>query len=222
MTATVELVDRMESHRLELQRYCGRMLGSPSEAEDAVQETLLRAWRGAERFEGRAVLRTWLYQIATNVCFDAAKARSRRPVPVAEASGLTAACAELDPAHVAFIRENARLALVAAVAKLPPRQRAVLVLRKVLCWRAAEVAELLGTSVEAVNSALQRARATLEGVDPDRVPPITDAPRRELLARYVAAFAVDDVDALTSLVARLSPARTRAAKEPVHAAAGPL
>jgi RNA polymerase sigma-70 factor (ECF subfamily) len=207
MTASLALVDRMESHRVELQRYCGRMLGSPSEAEDAVQETLLRAWRGAERFQGRAALRTWLYQIATNVCFDTAKARSRRPVPVAEASELTAGSAELDPAELALIRENARLALVVAVAKLPPRQRAVLLLRQVLCWRAAEVAELFGTSVEAVNSALQRARSTLECVDPDCVPPITDAPRRELLARYVAAFAIDDVDALTSLIARPSPTR---------------
>jgi RNA polymerase sigma-70 factor, ECF subfamily len=208
MTATLELVDRMESHRVELRRYCARMLGSPSEAEDAVQETLLRAWRGAERFEGRSAVRSWLYRIATNVCFDTAKARSRRPVPVAEVSELTAGCAELDPASLALTRENVRLALVAAVGKLPPRQRAVLLLREVLCWRAAEVAELLGISVAAVNSALQRARATLECVDPDCMPPITDAPRRELLARYVAALAVDDVDALTSLVAR--PSLTRA------------
>lgn len=207
MTATLEFVDSMESHRVELQRYCGRMLGSASEAEDAVQETLLRAWRGAERFEGRSAVRTWLYQIATNVCSDAAKARSRRPVPVAQAGELTAASAELDPAELALTRENARLALVAAVAKLPPRQRAVLLLREVLCWRAAEVAELLGTSVEAVNSALQRARATLACVDPDCTPSISDTPRRELLARYVAAFAADDVDALTSLVARPSPTR---------------
>ncbi len=189
------------------------MLGSRSEAEDAVQETLLRAWRGAERFEGRAALRTWLYRIATNVCIDTAKARSRRAVPVDQVPELAAAGPELDPAELALTRENARLALVAAVEKLAPRQRAALLLREVLRWRAAEVAELLGTSVAAVNSALQRARATLECVDPDRLPAVTDARRRELLARYVAAFAVDDVDALTSLVARPSPTRTSAGED---------
>jgi RNA polymerase sigma-70 factor, ECF subfamily len=199
VSATLELVDRMESHRVELNAYCGRMLGSPSEAEDAVQETLLRAWRAADRFEGRAALRTWLYSIATNVCFDTAKARSRRPVPVEEAPELAADRAELDPAERALNRETVRLALIAAVGKLPPRQRAVLLLREVLCWRAHEVAELLGTSVAAVNSALQRARATLDCIDQDRVPRITDKPERELLARYVAAFDADDVDALTSL-----------------------
>lgn len=199
MTATLELVDSMESHRVELKAYCRRMLGSPSEAEDAVQETLLRAWRGAGGFEGRAVLRTWLYRIATNVCFDAAQARSRRAVPVDDVSQLTVAFAEADPAELALDRETVRLALMAAVGKLPPRQRAVLLLREVLCWRAHEVAELLGTSVAAVNSALQRARAALHCVDPDCVPAITDKPRRELLARYVAAFDADDVDALTSL-----------------------
>jgi RNA polymerase sigma-70 factor (ECF subfamily) len=199
VSATLELVDRMESHRVELNAYCGRMLGSPSEAEDAVQETLLRAWRAADRFEGRAALRTWLYSIATNVCFDTAKARTRRPVPVEEAPEPAADRAELDPAERALNRETVRLALIAAVGKLPPRQRAVLLLREVLCWRAHEVAELLGTSVAAVNSALQRARATLDCIDQDRVPRITDKPERELLARYVAAFDADDVDALTSL-----------------------
>ena len=200
MTAALELVDQMESHRVELKAYCGRMLGSPSEAEDAVQETLLRAWRGADRFEGRAALRTWLYRIATNVCFDTTKARSRRAVPVGQAADLAAECFEPGPAELALIRENARLALVAAVGELPQRQRAVLVLREVLNWHAPEVAELLGTSVAAVNSALQRARAALDCVDPDRVAPITDRPRRELLARYAAALHSDDVDALTSLV----------------------
>jgi len=176
------------------------MLGSSSEAEDAVQETLLRAWRGADRFEGRSALRTWLYRIATNVCFDTTKARSRRAVPVAQAADLAAECAEPDPAELAQMRANARLALVATVGELPPRQRAVLLLREVLSWRASEVAELLGTSVAAVNSALHRARAALDCVDPDRLPPITDRPRRELLDRYAAAFHADDVDALTALV----------------------
>jgi RNA polymerase sigma-70 factor, ECF subfamily len=199
MSCTVELIERMESHRQELEAYCDRMLGSPSEAEDAVQETLVRAWRGAERFEGRSALRTWLYRIASNVCFDTAKARSRRAVPTEQCPELTPELVELDPAERALTRETARLSLIAAVGTLPPRQRAVLLLREVLSWRAAEVAELLGTSVVAVNSALQRARATLDCVDPDSVAPITDQPRRELLARYLAAFEADDVEALTSL-----------------------
>jgi RNA polymerase sigma-70 factor, ECF subfamily len=199
MSCTVELIERMESHRHELEAYCGRMLGSPSEAEDAVQETLVRAWRGAERFEGRSALRTWLYRIAANVCFDTAKARSRRAVPIEQCPELTPERAELDPAERALARETVQLSLTAAVGTLPPRQRAVLLLREVLSWRAAEVAELLGTSVVAVNSALQRARATLDCVDPDAVAPITDQPRRELVARYLAAFEADDVEALTWL-----------------------
>jgi RNA polymerase sigma-70 factor (ECF subfamily) len=197
--AELELTDRMEAHRAELAAYCGRMLGSSFEAEDAVQETLLRAWRAAGRFEGRASLRTWLYRIATNVCFDTANARSRRPVPVDELPEPGAGCAELDPAELALTRETARLGLIAAIGKLPPRQRAALLLRDVLCWQASEIAELLSTSPAAVNSALQRARATLDRIDPERVAAITDRPERELLARYLAALHADDVDGLVSV-----------------------
>jgi RNA polymerase sigma-70 factor, ECF subfamily len=187
------------SHRAELTAYCRRMLGSAFDAEDAVQETLLRAWRGSDGFEGRAPLRTWLYRIATNVCFDAIRRSALGAVPVDEWPELAADCPDADPAERAISRENLRLALIAAMQTLPPRQRAVLLLHHVLCWRAAEVAELLGTTVAAVNSALQRARATLGGTDLERLPPITDGPHRDLLARYLAAFDADDMDALISL-----------------------
>ena len=159
------------------------MLGSPFEAEDAVQETLLRAWRSIDRFEGRAALRSWLYRIATNVCLDMLKGRERRATPMdlgpaREPVGRTSTmlpevtwiepvpdglvAPEGDPADVAASRETIRLAFVAALQHLPPRQRAVLILCEVLAWKASEVAELLDTSVASVNSALQRARATLE------------------------------------------------------------
>src|SRR6476660_6777045 len=178
-----DLDQRLEQHRSELTGYCYRMLGSPFEAEDAVQETMIRAWRSYDRFEGRAALRSWLYRIATNVCLDMLNGRERRarpmdlgpavepvignlnvlpettwiqPIP----DGLVAL--ESDPADVAVGRETIRLAFVAALQHLPPRQRAVLILCEVLRWKAAEVAELLETSVASVNSALQRARATLE------------------------------------------------------------
>ena len=173
----------LEAHRRELTAYCYRMLGSGFEAEDAVQETMVRAWRGIDRFEGRSALRSWLYRIATNVCLDMLKGPQRRarpmdlgpaataestlgPMvgehawvqPVADASVLAT---DGDPAEVAEARESIRLAFVAALQHLPPRQRAVLILREVLRWPAGEVAELLDTSVASVNSALQRARATL-------------------------------------------------------------
>jgi len=212
----------LERHRRELTAYCYRMLGSPFEAEDAVQDTLLRAWRGLERFEGRASVRSWLYRIATNVCLDMLRGRERRarpmdlgpsrssdgPIgeilpevtwiePLPDASVLP----EGDPAAVAEARETLRLAFVAALQHLPPRQRATLILFEVLGWRAAEVAELLETSVAAVNSALQRARATLEQAH------VADAGNgclseddRELLARYVDAFERYDMDALASLI----------------------
>ena len=212
---------QLEQHRAELTAYCYRMLGSPFEAEDAVQETLLRAWRGLDRFEGRAALRSWLYRIATNVCFDMLNARERRARPMdlgparepvesnlnalpevtwIEPVPATALAAESDPAEVAVAHETIRLAFVAALQHLPPRQRAVLILCEVLRWKASEVAELLETSVASVNSALQRARATLETSDvgADRAP--LDEADRELLSRYVAAFEAYDIEALTSLI----------------------
>jgi RNA polymerase sigma-70 factor (ECF subfamily) len=218
-----ELERQFEQYRSELVAYCYRMLGSPFEAEDAVQDTFIRAWRGFDRFEGRAQLRSWLYRIATNVCLDMLSGRERRARPMdlgparepVESNlnvlpevtwiepipdGLVAP--EGDPADVAVARETIRLAFVAALQHLPPRQRAVLILCEVLRWKASEVAELLETSVASVNSALQRARATLDASDLHA----TDASdelgeeERELLARYVAAFEAYDVDALTSLI----------------------
>jgi RNA polymerase sigma-70 factor (ECF subfamily) len=217
-----ELEQQLEQHRGELTAYCYRMLGSPFEAEDAVQETFIRAWRGYDRFEGRAALRSWLYRIATNVCLDmlTGKERRARPMDIGPASEpdiayLTTApevtwiepipdgrVAPSDPAEAAVARETIRLAFVAALQHLPPRQRAVLILCEVLRWKATEVAELLETSVASVNSALQRARATLEASDlsPTDVAPQLDEANRELLARYVAAFEAYDMDALAELV----------------------
>jgi RNA polymerase sigma-70 factor (ECF subfamily) len=212
-----------EQHRRELTGYCYRMLGSPVEAEDAVQDTFLRAWRGFERFEGRSALRSWLYRIATNVCLDMIGGRQRRARPMdlgparePVAANLAtqpegtwilpapdaAVVPEADPAAVAEARESVRLAFVAALQHLPARQRAVLILCEVLRWKAAEVAELLDTSVAAVNSALQRARATLDATDVDAAdpaPPMDDE-QRTLLARYVDAFQRYDMDALTALI----------------------
>lgn len=218
-----DLEHQLEQHRAELTGYCYRMLSSPFEAEDAVQETLLRAWRGLDRFEGRAALRSWLYRIATNICLDMLEGRARRALPMdlgpARAPDLANAnilpeatwiqpipdsllAPEGDPADVAVTKETIRLAFVAALQHLPPRQRAVLILCEVLRWKAKEVAELLDTSVASVNSALQRARVTLEasGVSSnDPLPPMDDA-QRDLLARYVEAFERYDLDALTSLI----------------------
>jgi RNA polymerase sigma-70 factor, ECF subfamily len=225
-TAPARLERQLESHRRELTGYCYRMLGSPFEAEDAVQEAYLRAWRGFERFEGRSALRSWLYRIATNVCLDMLHGRAHRarpmdlgpaqePVasnlntlpevtwiePIPTGASLTEASG--DPAELTVARETIRLAFVAALQHLPARQRAVLILCEVLRWKAAEVAELLDTSVASVNSALQRARATLSeaGVSStDTAPLPMDASQREMLARYVTAFEAYDIDALTSLI----------------------
>ncbi|MGH2887944.1 MAG: sigma-70 family RNA polymerase sigma factor [Solirubrobacteraceae bacterium] len=202
MTAVVDGILASEVHRAELTAYCRRMLGSSFDAEDAVQETLLRAWRASGRFEGRAPLRAWLYRIARNVCLDALGHAARQPMPVHDVSHHIDACGEPDPSdpcNHALARDRLRLAVIAAIANLPPRQRAVLLLRDVLSWRAAEVAELLATTPAGVNSALQRARAALEEVDPEAVPESTEAIGRGLVARYLAAFAEDDVDALVSL-----------------------
>ncbi len=218
-----ELGQRLEQHRAELTAYCYRMLGSPFEAEDAVQDTFVRAWRGLDSFEGRAALRSWLYRIATNVCLDMLDGRERRARPMDLGSAREPVESNLstlpevtwiepvpdglvardgDPAEIAVGRETIRLAFVAALQHLPPRQRAVLILCEVLRWKATEVAELLETSVASVNSALQRARATLDASSPsdtDSAPKL-DEPDRELLARYVAAFEAYDMEALTSLI----------------------
>jgi RNA polymerase sigma-70 factor (ECF subfamily) len=221
--ATLE--STLESHRSELTGYAYRMLGSAFEADDAVQETLLRAWRSIDRFEGRSSLRSWLYRIATNVCLDmlSSKERRARPMdlgPAGTADGpLGDRLPEVtwlepipdgrvvpsngDPADVALARESIRLAFVAALQHLPPKQRAVLILREVLRWRAAEVAELLDTSVASVNSALQRARATLDSVQAGGDAPSKAAlgdDEEKLLARYVDAFERYDMDALTALL----------------------
>jgi len=220
-----ELEARLEAHRVELTGYCYRILGSAFEAEDAVQETFIRAWRAYDRFEGRAALRSWLYKIATNVCFDMKRASQRRARPIDINAAVTADTAlgtplpesswiepvpddraiasGGDPADVAVARESIKLAFVAALQHLPPRQRAVLILREVLRWKADEVAELLDTSVASVNSALQRARATLatkDLVEADPTPAELDDEQQALLGRYVAAFEQYDMDALTSLL----------------------
>jgi RNA polymerase sigma-70 factor (ECF subfamily) len=220
---TRELELRLEEHRVKLTGYCYRMLGSAFEAEDAVQETLVRAWRSYDRFEGRAALGSWLYRIATNVCLDMLDGRERRarPMDLGPASEPVAAnlrtlpevtwiepvpdgrvVPEGDPAEVAVARETIRLAFVAALQHLPARQRAALILCDVLRWKASEVAELLETSVASVNSALQRARATLEAsnLSVSDTSPTVDEADAELLARYVDAFERYDMDALASLV----------------------
>jgi RNA polymerase sigma-70 factor, ECF subfamily len=194
------------SYRAELAAYCRWRLGSPFDAEDAVQETLLRAWRGADGFQGRGPLKAWLYRIATNVCLDMIARRSRQPVPVAECPEQASDCADDAPVERALTREDRRLALIVAVQTLSPRQRAVLLLRDVLCLRAAEVAELLGITVAAVNSALQRARAGLGTADPEQLSPILDGSGAQVLARYAAAFDAEDLDALARLAsAELEP-----------------
>ena len=210
-------------YRRELLAHCYRMLGSVHEAEDLVQETYLRAWRSYHGFEGRSSLRTWLYRIATNVCLTALDSRKRRPMP----TGLGAPSAhpddplvELgevlwlepvpdamvggdphDPATIVAGRASVRLALIAALQQLPPRQRAVLVLREVLRLRAAEVAEMLDTSVAAVNSSLQRARAQLEaaGLTEEDVVEPDDPRQRELLDRYARAIEAKDVAAIVEV-----------------------
>lgn len=216
-----ETARELDRHRVELRAYCYRMLGSPFDAEDAVQETLLKAWHAMDQFAGRASLRSWLYRIATNVCLDMLRGSARRARPMdlgpaqepvaanlherAERTWLApvpdSAVLEGDPAAVAVARESVRLAFVAALHHLPPRQRAVLILCEVLAWPAAEVADLLGTSVAAVNSALQRARATLAARRPaEQVPPLPAGPDRDLLERYVSAFEAYDFRALTALI----------------------
>ncbi|MBA2461839.1 MAG: sigma-70 family RNA polymerase sigma factor [Actinobacteria bacterium] len=223
LTVKPDAEQRLEQHRAELTAYCYRMLGSPFEAEDGVQETFIRAWRSFDRFEGRAALRSWLYRIATNVCLDMLNGRERRARPMdlgparePDAANLNTlpeatwiqpmpdglVVPEGDPAEVAVARETIRLAFIAALQHLPPRQRAVLILCEVLRWQASEVAELLDSSVASVSSALQRARATLDTSRVSSTDPVPamDQSQRELLARYVEAFERYDMDALTSLI----------------------
>jgi RNA polymerase sigma-70 factor (ECF subfamily) len=218
-----ELERELESYRRELTGYCYRMLGSAFDAEDAVQETMVRAWRGIDRFEGRAALRSWLYRIATNVCLDMLNGKERRirPLELGDPGGVDSplttrgeaswlepipdgqvVSADGDPAHLAEERETLRLAFVAALQHLPPQQRAVLILREALRWRANEVAELLETTVASVNSSLQRARASLEAseITPSEPLQSLDDEQQALLKRYVEAFEAYDIDALTSLL----------------------
>jgi RNA polymerase sigma-70 factor, ECF subfamily len=225
MTAVESVLspESLDTYRRELTAYCYRMLGSGSEAEDAVQETMLRAWRKAEGFEGRSSVRSWLYRIATNVCLDMHGAVQRRARPMElgpasppdeshlgpmlpEATWVSPIAdervlpANADPAEIAEVRDSVRLAFVTALQHLPGRQRAVLILSEVLRWRAAEIAELLDTSVPAVNSALQRARATLADMPAElRAHSVEDADTA-LLAKYVAAFEAYDISALVTLL----------------------
>ncbi|MDQ3640955.1 MAG: sigma-70 family RNA polymerase sigma factor [Actinomycetota bacterium] len=216
-------VEDLEQYRRELTGYCYRMLGSAFEADDAVQETMVRAWKGMEGFEGRSAVRSWLYRIATNVCLDMLRGRQRRALamdlgPAGKADAFHGATREEnawvtpipdsrvlpddgDPAAVAEAKESIRLAFVTALQHLPARQRAVLILREVLRWQATEVAELLDTTVASVNSALQRARATLSTLDTgaSQSLPVTDD-QRAMLDRYVDAFERYDITSLVSLL----------------------
>lgn len=211
-----------EPYRRELLAHCYRMTGSLHDAEDLVQETLLRAWKSYDRFEGKSSLRTWLHRIATNTCLSALEGKGRRALPVGLGAPSSDPTAELverrevpwleplpeltdhpaDPSVVVGSRESVRLAFVAALQYLPPRQRAVLLLRDVLQWRSAEVAEAVGTTTTAVNSLLQRARSQLDAVGPsadDRLAPPDSPEAQDLLARYIAAFETYDIDRLVEL-----------------------
>jgi RNA polymerase sigma-70 factor, ECF subfamily len=211
----------VERHRRELQLHCYRMLGSLEESEDLVQETFLRAWKSYDRFEGKSSVRTWLYRIATNTSLTALEGKQRRPLPSGLGTQSSDPHADIherhevpwleplpdaddpaDPQAIVGTRESVRLAFVAALQHLSPRQRAVLVLRDVLQWRAAEVADAVGSSTAAVNSLLQRARAQLDAVGPSEDQPLTapESPEaQELLKRYISAFEAYDVDKLEKL-----------------------
>ncbi len=212
----------LEAYRVELRGYCYRMLGSAFDAEDAVQDTLVRAWRHLDRFEGRSSLRSWLYRIATNVCLDVIDRRQRRALPadvaaparagdelgpplaeqgwVEPAADAWVVPADADPAERAVLLDSVRLAFVAALQVLPARQRAALILRDVLAWRPSEIARLLGTTVVSVNSALQRARQTIAATDTERRANAGGDVDRALLDRYVSAFEREDYDTLVSLL----------------------
>jgi RNA polymerase sigma-70 factor (ECF subfamily) len=220
MTANL---DQVEAHRPALTGHCYRMLGSVFDAEDATQETMLRAWRNLDRFDGRASLRTWLYRIATNVCLDELSGRGRRARPMEEgapSSGsppreaflerpstywiepipdIQALPSDANPAERAMLRQSIRLAFIAALQHLAPKQRAVLILTEVLGWSAAEVAETIDTSIASVNSALQRARAVI-AQHKTSAPAELSETQQDLLNRYTDAFERYDVDALTGLL----------------------
>jgi RNA polymerase sigma-70 factor (ECF subfamily) len=193
----------VEPYRHALHVHCYRMLGSAQDAEDLAQEALLRAWRALDRFEPRAQFQTWLYRIATNACLDELQRRARRPElidPFPDRPVGDAEAPVYDPAARYALREGMELALVRAIQHLPGRQRPVLIFRDVLGWSAPEVAEVLDSTVASVNSALQRARATVEEYLPEPVAPVLEPDERELLARYVDAFERDDVDGLVALL----------------------
>ena len=214
-------ITELEKHRPLLTGHCYRMLGSPFDADDAVQETMVRAWRALDRFDGRSSLKTWLHRIATNVCLDtlADRTRKSRPIedgpendigdplekrprshwlePVPDAHVIPA---DVDPQEQTVLRQSIRLAFVAALQHLPPKQRAVLLMSEVLGWSAAEVAETLETSVPSVNSALQRARATLGSRNVAEAPPSLSDPQLQMVNRYVEAFERYDIKALTALL----------------------
>jgi RNA polymerase sigma-70 factor (ECF subfamily) len=217
-----EFLVQAEPHRRELLAHCYRMTGSLHDAEDLVQETYLRAWKSYKGFQGKSSLRTWLYRIATNTCLTALDGRQRRPLPSGLGAPSSDPAGELaerqevpwleplpdlnddpaDPAQIAGSRESVRLAFVAALQHLSPRQRAVLVLREVLQWKAAEVADAIGTSTAAVNSLLQRARAQLDAVGPsedDELAAPESPEAKDLLAGYIAAFEAYDIDKLVEL-----------------------
>jgi len=190
--------------RRELTGYCSRILGSAFEADDAVQETMVRAWTRRDSFEGRSSVHSWVYRIATNVCLDMLRRRNRRAVPM-DLEGLEVLThdqdlqAEADPADLVAEKDEIQLALMVALQALPTRQRAVLILREVLRWSAPEVADLLGTTVASVNSALQRARATL-AARPAGTTPVLDTGQRSVLAGYVTAFEHYDAASLVTLL----------------------
>jgi RNA polymerase sigma-70 factor, ECF subfamily len=218
-TDTINSELDLEPYRRELTGYCYRMLGSGFDAEDAVQETMVRAWKSAGRLQERAALKSWLYRIATNVCYDMLQGSQKRARPMDMGPASTAESAldaglpeeawiqpvpdaNLDPAELTASKETLRLAFVAALQHLPARQRVVLILREVLRWQATEVAELLDTSVASVNSALQRARATMDELELDASGPavVEDDEQQELLTRYVDAFERYDVAQLVTLL----------------------
>jgi RNA polymerase sigma-70 factor (ECF subfamily) len=210
---------RAEPYRRELLAHCYRMTGSLHDAEDLVQETFLRAWKAYDRFKGKSSVRTWLHRIATNTCLSALEGRARRPLPTGLGTASADPTAELversevpwleplpepsaDPSEIVGSRESVRLAFIAALQHLSARQRAVLVLRDVLGWKAAEVASAIGTSTAAVNSLLQRARSQLEAVGPsadDRLMTPDSAEAQDRLSSYIAAFEAYDIEQLVEL-----------------------